>query len=819
MSDLSDLQAAQTVKVAGANSSGTETNYANADSNGNLNVIDYATAATGASVPSNAGYAAGRNPSGNLTGIQVDVNGYQMIVGSVASGATDSGNPVKVGGVFNTTFPTLSDGQRGDIQLDSSARQIIAPLTNTSVVKAQLQDNAGASLTLGQKTQTASLPVVIASNQSVLSTTLLDKTGVAIDSLSSGTGLNSLNIAMTGTNFILSTVNSTVVQLAVNSTFTGTIESIFNQQAISLLLTSDQNGTLTLNQYIDLAGTRKTSVLTFSIIAGVPFNRCIQGNGNFFNLTFRNTGSATTTTLNINTAYGTLPSVTALGNGPVSIDEVNGIPSSARPDGFLRVAADPTTLIYDTFETYDTTTTWTAGGTVPPTGGTGNLAVAPGTAANATSYSKSQYAFTQGVNAYLQYLGILSINATTVTGNKRFWGLGSFTTPTFAIPVTDGAVFEIDDVTGSLFASIYSNSIRTQTSTLVRPTDGTPHRYAIYYRASRVYFELDGVVVSTFAFPNPTIGTQGVIMGSLNGSGALATAPTLSVTATGIGDSAKNTVKISDGRYPWRQATITPSGVTPLITDPAVVVTISPNSPSLSISPLPATGSKFSFGDVTTAAQTLAVVTRTAYTEQTTNAQRSFASSSANDTSAGTGARTIRLTYLDQTGAGPFTETITLNGTSRVNTVATNVCFIEKIEVITAGSTGSNVGIISIYTVATAGGSVFGTIAATDNQTLWAHHYVPTGKTSFISGFAMGSNSTTVGGGANFILKTGQPTVANSVELQVSDFVTLYGQSSTNTREYSSPIQVPGPARIRAYVTPSTSASTVYRASFDFIDN
>ena len=35
----------------------------------------------------------------------------------MASGATDSGNPVKVGAKYNSTLPTLTDGQRGDIQI------------------------------------------------------------------------------------------------------------------------------------------------------------------------------------------------------------------------------------------------------------------------------------------------------------------------------------------------------------------------------------------------------------------------------------------------------------------------------------------------------------------------------------------------------------------------------------------------------------------------------------------------------------------------------------------------------------------------------
>lgn len=46
-------------------------------------------------------------------------------VGNVASGAADSGDPVKVGGVFNTALPTLTSGQRGDLQVDSSGRLIV----------------------------------------------------------------------------------------------------------------------------------------------------------------------------------------------------------------------------------------------------------------------------------------------------------------------------------------------------------------------------------------------------------------------------------------------------------------------------------------------------------------------------------------------------------------------------------------------------------------------------------------------------------------------------------------------------------------------
>lgn len=49
--------------------------------------------------------------------------------GGVASGATDSGNPVKVGGVYNSTPPTFTNGQRGDFQIDASGNQLVSLAT------------------------------------------------------------------------------------------------------------------------------------------------------------------------------------------------------------------------------------------------------------------------------------------------------------------------------------------------------------------------------------------------------------------------------------------------------------------------------------------------------------------------------------------------------------------------------------------------------------------------------------------------------------------------------------------------------------------
>lgn len=153
----------------------------------------------------------------------------------------------------------------------------------------------------GQALMTDSTPVVIASNQSSVTT-------------------NS-----NGTIFTFSTVNSTTAQLASGATFTGTVEVVTNNQSYSILLVSDQPGTITVNQYIDAGGTKLAQTISYLVAAGIGFARSGVMNGNYFKLTFINSGTATTTTLQIDTAFGTMPASTQLNNLPVSINEVNGV--------------------------------------------------------------------------------------------------------------------------------------------------------------------------------------------------------------------------------------------------------------------------------------------------------------------------------------------------------------------------------------------------------------------------------------------------------------------------------------------------------------
>ena len=65
----------------------------------------------------------------NATIVQATASNLNaQVVGNVANAATDSGNPVKVGGVYQTTIPALTAGQRGDIQLDSRGALLVSVL-------------------------------------------------------------------------------------------------------------------------------------------------------------------------------------------------------------------------------------------------------------------------------------------------------------------------------------------------------------------------------------------------------------------------------------------------------------------------------------------------------------------------------------------------------------------------------------------------------------------------------------------------------------------------------------------------------------------
>lgn len=266
-------------------------------------------------------------------------------------------------------------------------------------------------------------------------------------------------------------------------------------------------------------------------------------------------------------------------------------------------------------------------------------------------------------------------------------------------------------------------------------------------------------------------------------------------------------------------AAVKGASTAPVATDKALVVVLSPNQQAIPTTNSPTSSTPLlAIGDITLSASgVISAIRRTAYTEQSANFTGSIASNNAADSAAGTGMRTARITWMDATGATIGTEDVTLNGTTPVNLVTTTKCFIDKIEGLTYGTGGANAGVISLFTAAAGGGAVVGTIAAGDNRTFWAHHYVPTGKTCNITAVFHGNNATVAGGTSVAILR--KKTIGvNTGEIQISDFIRIAGAVNSLPRNYGSVVQVAGPARVVMYVATSSASSIVYSGSFDLYD-
>ena len=214
---------------------------------------------------------------------------------------------------------------------------------------------------------------------------------------------------------------------------------------------------------------------------------------------------------------------------------------------------------------------------------------------------------------------------------------------------------------------------------------------------------------------------------------------------------------------------------------------------------------RFTHGYATSSGSNLTVMRATAYTQQTSDAQRSLVSSSASDDLAGTGARTIQITYYDQDMNGPYIEVVDMDGTNPVNTASTNICYIEKMEVETVGSQLSNVGTITLKAATAGGGATIGTIAAGDGTTYWAHHYIPVDKTMNLFSF-MG----TIKGadtGALEIRKT-RPTESDKPEISVTPKLRI-APGTSNKYDFAVPIIIAGPAQVAMYGRSDASSGTL----------
>jgi len=118
--------------------------------------------------------------------------------------------------------------------------------------------------------------------------------------------LNPHPVAQGVVDFLFSTVNSSTAQLTAGSTFTGTIEDVTSYPSISLLCFADQDLTVTVNQFIDSGGIKTAEQQIFSLAANEKFGISFPINGNYIQVLVKNEGGSSTTTLQLDTAYGVI---------------------------------------------------------------------------------------------------------------------------------------------------------------------------------------------------------------------------------------------------------------------------------------------------------------------------------------------------------------------------------------------------------------------------------------------------------------------------------------------------------------------------------
>ena len=179
-------------------------------------------------------------------------------------------------------------------------------------------------------------------------------------------------------------------------------------------------------------------------------------------------------------------------------------------------------------------------------------------------------------------------------------------------------------------------------------------------------------------------------------------------------------------------------------------------------------------------------------------------SSSADDASAGTGARTVYIKGINGTGA-EVSETVTLNGQTSVNTTNT-YSFIQQVTVMTVGSGGVNAGNIYVGTgVVTAGvpAVIHGIAALGENNSLTGSWVCPTGYKGYV---VFGSISSGTENGSNYM--TGRLKVMESNGLERTAAIITFANGNY-TFDFSYPVEITAGQRVTATVKSSADNEAV----------
>lgn len=182
-------------------------------------------------------------------------------------------------------------------------------------------------------------------------------------------------------------------------------------------------------------------------------------------------------------------------------------------------------------------------------------------------------------------------------------------------------------------------------------------------------------------------------------------------------------------------------------------------------------------------------------------------SSNAADNATGTGIKTVRIYYLTNTYA-EATEDIELNGTSFVNTVATNILRVNALRALTAGTGYKAAGNIILEGLT---GTDYRVIAAGYTRDRSGIYTVPAGKSLYITDYYVGVGGLNANNMCRITLRANYIDVAPgtllTAGLMFMPFVELVVPNGDIVRHFDIPIYFPATAdvKISAYVDAGTA--------------
>lgn len=257
----------------------------------------------------------GVKTSANSLSVAPSSDGTWPVVGSVASGATDSGAPVKFGCVNNSTLPTVTTGQRVDCQATTRGETFVALSLNGITPGVTSAADAAVS---GANSLT-----VIGRNLAFNGSTW-DRVRTVTDTTSSLTGLGmpasgafaryqttpttytdgqyGVNLMDTNGRLVttgagvINAANSTTTPLGSAGVFTGTSVDVSQYASITISAFADQAGTVNIQQSTDGTNwdiTGDSYAVTASTVRPIStpvfarFARVVYTNGGVAQTTFR----------------------------------------------------------------------------------------------------------------------------------------------------------------------------------------------------------------------------------------------------------------------------------------------------------------------------------------------------------------------------------------------------------------------------------------------------------------------------------------------------------------------------------------------------